>query len=48
MLVTADRSPDMRLRAEAAGIAILHKPVKPAALRAMIAQLRPVSGAAAE
>ena len=47
-LVTADRSPEMRERAEAASISILNKPVKPAALRAMVAKLRPVPEAAAE
>ena len=46
VLVTADRSPDMQERARASGIAILNKPVKPAALRAMIAQHRRVPEAA--
>lgn len=45
-LVTADRSPEMQERAQAAGIAILNKPVKPAALRAMVAQFRTVPEAA--
>jgi Na+/proline symporter/signal transduction histidine kinase/CheY-like chemotaxis protein len=46
VLVTADRSVEMQERAEAAGIAILNKPVKPAALRAMVAQFRAVPEAA--
>lgn len=46
VLVTADRSPEMQARAEASGIAILNKPVKPAALRTMIAQFRRVPEAA--
>jgi len=36
VLVTADRSEAVRTRATAAGLAILHKPVKPAALRALL------------
>jgi CheY-like chemotaxis protein/anti-sigma regulatory factor (Ser/Thr protein kinase) len=35
-LVTADRDPTLRLRARAQHVALLHKPVKPAALRALL------------
>ncbi len=40
ILITADRSHDMRQRAAAMGIDVLHKPVKPAALRALVSQRR--------
>ena len=40
VLVTADRSPAMRERAGAADIRVLNKPLKPAALRALLAQWR--------
>lgn len=46
VLVTADRSPETMARAQASGIAVLSKPVKPAALRAMIAQHRRLPDAA--
>ena len=39
VLVTADRSPGLAEQARSAGVAILNKPVKPAALRALLAQL---------
>lgn len=35
-LITADRDPTLRLRARARGVELLHKPVKPAALRALL------------
>ena len=35
-LVTADRDPTLRLRARARRTELLHKPVKPAALRALL------------
>ena len=35
-LVTADREPTLRLRARACQVELLHKPVKPAALRALL------------
>ena len=35
-LVTADRDPTLRLRARALQVELLHKPVKPAALRALL------------
>ncbi|MGE0847644.1 MAG: NahK/ErcS family hybrid sensor histidine kinase/response regulator, partial [Flavobacteriaceae bacterium] len=38
ILVTADRSPEIRDAARKSGIAVLHKPVKPAALRALMSQ----------
>ena len=39
-LLTADRSPDVRARADAAGIQMLNKPLKPAALRSLLSQWR--------
>jgi signal transduction histidine kinase/CheY-like chemotaxis protein len=48
ILITADRSQDLRRRAAAMGVDILHKPVKPAALRALISQRRRPAGALAE
>jgi CheY-like chemotaxis protein len=47
IMITADRSPDLRERALRAGIQVLNKPVKPAALRALMTQWR-VSRPAAE
>ncbi len=38
-LITADGSAELKQRARARGIVVLHKPVKPAALRALIAAL---------
>jgi len=35
-LVTADRDPTLRLRARARNVELLHKPVKPASLRALL------------
>ena len=40
ILVTADRSEDVRLRAAAADILVLRKPVRPAALRALLGDRR--------
>jgi Na+/proline symporter/signal transduction histidine kinase len=48
ILITADRSPAVREQARAEGIQLLHKPVKPAALRALLAQWRVMRVAAAE
>ena len=48
ILITADRSPAVREQARAAGIQLLHKPVKPAALRALLAQWRVLRVVAAE
>ena len=38
ILVTADRTPTVRDAAEASGVVVMHKPLKPAALRALLAQ----------
>jgi len=43
-LVTADRDPTLRLRARARRVELLHKPVKPAALRALLRLRAPTSG----
>jgi CheY-like chemotaxis protein len=48
ILITADRSPAVREQARAEGIQLLHKPLKPAALRALLAQWRVLRAAAAE
>jgi CheY-like chemotaxis protein/anti-sigma regulatory factor (Ser/Thr protein kinase) len=48
ILITADRSPAMREQATAEGIQVLQKPLKPAALRALLAQWRVLRVAAAE
>jgi CheY-like chemotaxis protein len=48
ILITADRSPAVREEARAKGIQLLHKPIKPAALRALLAQWRVMRVAAAE
>ncbi len=48
ILITADRSPATRERAQAQGIQVLQKPLKPAALRALLAQWRVLRVAAAE
>ena len=48
ILITADRSPAVREAARAEAIAVLNKPVKPAALRALLAQWRVQRAAAAE
>jgi Na+/proline symporter/signal transduction histidine kinase len=47
-LITADRSPDVRDRAEAEEILLLNKPVKPPALRALLTQLSLSSDATAQ
>jgi len=48
ILITADRSVKVRAEARAANIQVLHKPLKPAALRAMLSQWRVLRVAAAE
>jgi CheY-like chemotaxis protein len=48
ILITADRSPAVREQAQGQGIQLLHKPIKPAALRALLAQWRVMRVAAAE
>lgn len=46
LLVTADRTPDVRAEAEKHGIGLQNKPVKPAALRAYITQVMSLKAAA--
>ncbi len=46
VLITADRSPALLDQARQHGIEILHKPVKRAALRALLTRLRPIVEAA--
>jgi CheY-like chemotaxis protein/anti-sigma regulatory factor (Ser/Thr protein kinase) len=48
ILITADRSPQVRAEAQARGIHVLNKPVKPAALRALLGQMQMQRLAAAE
>lgn len=48
LIVTADRTPEVRAEAERHGIGIQHKPVRPAALRAHITQISAHKRAAAE
>ena len=48
ILITADRSPAVREQAQEQDIQILNKPLKPAALRALLAQWRLMRAAAAE
>jgi CheY-like chemotaxis protein len=48
ILITADRTPAVREAARAQGIQLLNKPLKPAALRALLAQWRVLRAAAAE
>jgi CheY-like chemotaxis protein len=48
ILITADRSPRVRAEARAANVQVLHKPIKPAALRAMLTQWRVLRVTAAE
>jgi CheY-like chemotaxis protein len=48
ILITADRSPRLRDEARAHGVQVLSKPLKPAALRALMAQWRVHRVAAAE
>jgi CheY-like chemotaxis protein len=48
ILITADRSPRVREEARVSDIQLLNKPIKPAALRALLAQCRVQRVAAAE
>jgi CheY-like chemotaxis protein len=48
ILITADRSPHVREEARTYGVQLLNKPVKPAALRALLTQRRMQRVAAAE
>jgi signal transduction histidine kinase/CheY-like chemotaxis protein len=43
MLVTADRSSEVRADAEALDVVVINKPLKPAALRTMMARMRPLA-----
>ncbi len=46
VLVTADRSSEVRAAAAAMDVPVLHKPLRPAALRSLMARIRPVAAAA--
>ena len=46
ILITADRSQEVRERAQEKNVHLLNKPVKPAALRALLAQWRVLKQAA--
>jgi CheY-like chemotaxis protein len=46
ILITADRSAEVRAAAQGIGVRVLHKPLKPAALRASMAQLAALRTAA--
>jgi CheY-like chemotaxis protein len=46
ILITADRSPRVRAQAREANVQVLNKPIKPAALRAMLSRYRKVLSAA--
>jgi len=48
VLVTADRSSDVRQAAERLDVAVVNKPLKPAVLRALITRIRRMTPAAAE
>jgi CheY-like chemotaxis protein len=48
ILITADRSPDVRDEARSNAVLLLNKPVKPAALRALLTQVRLKRAVAAE
>ncbi len=48
MMITADRTPEVRAEAERHGIAVQHKPVKPAAIRAYLTQTAGLRRVAAE
>ena len=48
LLITADRSPELRAEAERYGIGVQQKPVRPAALRAYLAQVSIMKRAAAQ
>jgi len=45
VLVTADRSTEVRAAAGEMGVPVLNKPVKPAALRSVMARARPLAAA---
>ena len=39
VIITADRSPELEARIEASGLALIRKPLRPAALRALLSNL---------
>ena len=46
MLITADRSNEVRAAADAIDVPVINKPVKPAVLRSMITRFRRMAPAA--
>jgi CheY-like chemotaxis protein len=46
LLLTADRSEELKAMAERMEVGVLNKPIKPAALRAMLSRYRKVLSAA--
>ncbi len=48
LLVTADRTPEVRGEAETHAITVMHKPIKPASLRAFLARTAAMTRSAAE
>jgi two-component system, sensor histidine kinase len=44
VLVSADRSPDLAARAQAAGVTLLHKPIELHRLRAVLQWVKNASG----
>jgi len=46
VLVTADRSTEVRAAAAALDVPVINKPLKPAVLRSMMARVRPLASAA--
>ena len=48
VLVTADRSSEVRAAADAMEVAVINKPVKPAVLRSAVTRVRRMTQAAAE
>jgi CheY-like chemotaxis protein len=48
ILITADRTPEVREEARAHGVLVLNKPIKPAAMRALMMQVRMRRAVAAE
>ena len=46
VLVTADRSSEVRAAAGALDVPVINKPLKPAVLRSMMARVRPLASAA--
>jgi hypothetical protein len=48
LIITADRTPEVRAEAERHEIAVQHKPVRPAAMRAYLTQVASIKRIAAE